>query len=84
MNKDKHGGILLTSSSDFNSSNNLSLNAAGEEGPGKVEAGYKNLGNSVTLIGGGAAGEGELVELPLYGSSLVNNQRAVVSDDTRG
>lgn len=81
---EKQSGILLTSGSDLNSSNNLSLDVAGEEGPGKVEAGYKNLGNSVTLPGGGAAGEGVVVELPLYGSALVNNQRAAVSDDTRG
>lgn len=80
----KQIGILLTSSSDFNSSNNLSLDVAGEEGPGEVEAGNNNLGNSVTLTGEGAAGKGVLVELPLYGSASVNNQRAAVSNDTRG
>lgn len=32
------------------------MDVAGEEGPGKVKAGYKNAGCSLPLPGGGAAG----------------------------
>lgn len=78
-------GLLLTSSSDLNSSNYLRLDVAGEEGPGKVEAGYKNRGCSLLLPGGGVARESVAVELPLDdAAALVTNQRAAVSDDTGG
>lgn len=77
-------GLLLTSSSDLNSSNHLSLDAADEEGPGEAEAGYKNLGSSVALSGGVAAGQSVAFQLPLYGAALLNHQRAAVPDDTGG
>lgn len=78
-------GLLLTSSSDLNSSNYLRLDVAGEEGPGKVEAAYKNRGCSLFLPGGGVARESVAVELPLDdAAALVTNQRAAVSDDTGG
>lgn len=78
-------GLLLTSSSDLNSSNYLRLDVAGEEGPGKVEAGYENAGCSLPLPGGVAAGESIAVQLPLDdAATLLTNQRAAVSDDTGG